>query len=593
MVVYDPTTLPASKYRTLPILKADLLRLARLAELGPERLLTLQVSISPSALQPRSDPLCLDIETVGHSTAIERIGVSHGSEVWTAPWNGAVARRTQELIDATSLLVGHNLAFDIARLRRAGISIPREKPLFDTMLASHLIQPDFYKGLGRIAPLYLDLHRWKFMSDTNPAFYNASDVAITHAIFQTELNCLKHYGISQLFEEVVMPNLPVLIDMTARGLAVDPIYLNEWRSTLLDRTTRLQSELRTLAPGVSPNSNPQLQEFIYGSRHGSVDEASLKAIAARGFGVADPLRQHYINLLLQFREHHKLLSTYTTLPIEDGFVHPSFLPLDKDSPRGTAATGRLASTHPNIQNQPQSARRLFIPRHPSWLMWEFDYSQIELRIAAALSNDRVLLRALSGDVHAVTMAALGCDRTRAKNVTYGTLYGAGPGTISKLLTTQGFPTTMPQARALQQRFFSLYRDLSDWRYQVAREGATQKFLRNGFGRLRWFHSCYISDAGEVEGAEIPEMFDYLPQSTAADIMWSGLGPVDAAVTSCGGLLLAQIHDSFLCELPPGTKPQAIIDAMEREFPQVAPGFRVPVSSKFGPSWGEMRDAQQV
>jgi DNA polymerase I-like protein with 3'-5' exonuclease and polymerase domains len=185
------------------------------------------------------------------------------------------------------------------------------------------------------------------------------------------------------------------------------------------------------------------------------------------------------------------------------------------------------------------------------------------------------------------MVALGCDRIRAKNTTYGTLYGAGPFRLSQLLTTAGFPTSIPSARALQTRFFSLYPDLAAWRSQVIRQGASYRFIRNVFGRRRWFHSCYISPSGDVEGAEIPEMYDYLPQSTAADIMWAGLRPVDSAIRQCGGNLLAQIHDSFLCELPPGAKPRGIIDAMQTEFPQIAPGFRVPVAAKSGPNWGEM------
>jgi DNA polymerase-1 len=243
------------------------------------------------------------------------------------------------------------------------------------------------------------------------------------------------------------------------------------------------------------------------------------------------------------------------------------------------------------------------------ILAEFDYSQIELRIAAALSGDKKLQEVLEGDVHAATQAALKCDRVRAKNILYGTLYGAGPRKLSMVLKTKGYNISERECKEMQDALSKTYKDLFLWRTKVVQKMSTSYSLRNPFGRSRYFLRG---------GADAPAGLDFLPQSTAADIFWSILVPVDEYISSVGGALLAPIHDSILIELPSGTSNSTITangsklseksnDAihvghfgescsfaistikslMQREFPNIAPGFRVPINIKIGRNWGEM------
>lgn len=585
MVVYPPSSIPATKYRTLPVFKADLARLARLAR-GTLRLLEVTTTPTPPV---STSTLTIDIETIGHSPAIERLGLcGDDGKVWSAHWSPTTRATLQRLLDTSPLIIGHNLSFDIPRLAASGVVFPKSCPLFDTMLGSHLLYPDFYKGLGRIASLYLDVPRWKHLSATNPALYNAYDVAVTYALFQAQVPLLKTYGLWDLFMGTIMPSIPTLIAMTVHGLSIDHPHLATWRLGLESEVLQLHKSLREMAPTVLPTSNPQLQRFLYGTSTGSVDEAALTSLAHHL--PSEHPRATYISTLLDFREKSKLLTTYTNFPLgSDGRIHPSFLPASKDATGGTAATGRLASSDPNVQNLPPIVRRIVIPSRAGLHLAEFDYSQIELRIAAHQANDRALIAALEGDVHAVTMEALGCDRVRAKNVTYGTLYGAGPGKLSVLLTTRGFPTSISEAESLQTRFFASYPDLAAWRRSIIHTVCTTQRLRNPFGRLRHFYSCYLNTFGEPMGSEIPEALDFIPQSTAADIMWDRLRPVDDTVRALGGALLAQIHDSFLVELPLDCDPTPIATTMQVEFPNIAPGFFVPAHIKVGPNWGSMED----
>jgi DNA polymerase-1 len=213
---------------------------------------------------------------------------------------------------------------------------------------------------------------------------------------------------------------------------------------------------------------------------------------------------------------------------------------------------------------------------------EADYSQIELRIAATLAKDSALLEALKGDVHAATQARIGCDRVRAKNLLYGSLYGAGPRKLALLLRTRGVDTTEAECKQLQHSLAAAYPQLWAWRMDVVGEGVVRRFLTNSFGRRRYFYGG---------SSAAPQMIDYLPQSNAADIVWDRLVPLDDFCTQNGGAILATVHDSFLMEFPKEAINPCLLgglrEILETEFPQIGPRFRVPVDMKIGSNWGQM------
>jgi DNA polymerase-1 len=355
--------------------------------------------------------------------------MSDGATTWTARWDADIkARVAQELSDDLRWKIAHNWQFDMLRLEEAGVAVSGR--IFDTMLAAHLLQPDLYKALGRSAPLYLDLRSWKHLSLDSPSYYNAADARITHDLFRKQWGYLVDTGMLELFTDTMMPATRVLMGMTKRGIRVDIAHLGAWHAELSreieERTRQWQSNVGP----INPFSAPQIHKLLYKewgypkqrTKYDAVtaDEGAIKALIARGEGhIAE------LHLLLRLRELNKLRSTYAEHELgRDGCLHPHYLPASKDSDKVGAATGRLVSS-PNIQNQPLIARRLFIPRE-GMVFLEADYNQIEIRIAAALSGDGKLQGVLgTGDIHAANMAQLNCDRVRAKNVLYGSLYGAG------------------------------------------------------------------------------------------------------------------------------------------------------------------------
>jgi len=580
----SPESVQLSGLRTIPALKADLSRVVRAIQ---PTFTPLHVSFFrfPIGLGTLDNGFALDIETVGE--AISRIGLSNGGTTWTSSWDFRSRNILQRsLVDSSGPVVGHNLAFDLRFLKRDGV--PVSGPFFDTMLAAHLIQPDLYKGLEKVASLYLDVSPWKHRNESDPELYNATDVKLTWEIARRQREVLEKIGMLDLFEKTIMPALPVLIGMTERGIRVSEERQKAFINDLISSQHTALSDLSSKVPGINPLSPPQLRKLLYkelkippqktwqGSE--TVDEAALKQIRQN-----HPEHRELLDLILKVRKIVKLRGTYAEVELgEDGCVHPGYLPSGKESDTGAAATGRLASSNPNIQNQPPEARNLFIPHFPGWLFLEADYSQIELRIAAVLSNDSALLKALEGDVHAQTQQLLGCDRVRAKNVLFGSLYGAGPRKLNRILQVHGISSSEAECRALQDRLATAYPSLWAWRTEVSVLGKSQRYLTNPFGRRRYFYGG---------SSAVPQMIDYLPQSTAADIMWEMFVPLDEFCEANGGHLVTTVHDSFLMEFPRERIDRWLLGSLhkilEREFPKVGTGLRVPAAMKIGSSWGQM------
>jgi DNA polymerase I len=600
---FDPRKIEQARFKTLPALKADITRAIR--ALSPDfRLLDTQYVDRPFMSSGETGIMAFDIETIGFSSAIERIGVATGAGTWTAAWSTTAKACFQAMLDNNpTLLIGHNLAFDIPRLELAGVQFP-EVDLFDTMMGAHLIQPDLYKGLEKVASLYLDLKAWKHLSKDDPASYNATDATVTLYLAEKMISALNEIGMYSLFTDTVMPSLRTLMRLTQRGIRVDRIYLGEWQERLTKKLNTHLDRWSSLAPGVNPHSPTQLKTFLYEdlglpaqylrTKEGirlTTDEAALRAVRTK----AGKRATEIIDVLLDVKHTQKLRSVYSDIELSTtGRVHPSYLPVSKDTDAGAASTGRLASSGPNIQNQPEEARRLFVPSEDTMLFVEWDYSQIELRIAAARSGDPALLTALNrpkeeGDVHDSTMELVGCDRTRAKNLLYGSLYGGGPRTLAAVLRQHGQSISEQEARALQSRLAAAYPGLWAWRNRVIGEGTQLGYLTNAFGRRRYFYNRWRDADGVMQSGDVPEMLAFLPQSDAADILWNRLVPLETFCEEFEGRLVTTVHDSFLMEFRTvdTTLVRSLRSVLECPFDQIAPGFRVPGNIKVGTNWGQM------
>lgn len=526
--------------------------------------------------------------------AITRIGFTTPAGSWSKPWGGGAYKDADTNLGMEGIVkVGHNLAHDISYLNRIGIKV--EGPLFDTMLAAQLLQPDLYKGLESVASLYLDIPRWKHLNDTNQELYNTLDTVHTASLYTIFKEELKETGQLAFFENTIMRAVPALIAMKEHGIKVDRATLHFMNQLTSSKVKHLTEQWHSQYPMVSPTSPHQLKKLFYDQlkypvqkkgKRPSTDEDALKKLLEKTGNKA-------IELLLDLREANKALSTFLTPKLwADGCVHPTYLPISKDADvyradaepgeKGIAGTGRIQASG-GIQQVPKEFRVIYVPHSLDNVLAEFDYEQAELRVVAAMSRDRALQEALEGpDLHTVHAERWGCSRFEAKTVTYAVLYGAKEYQIQKTLRNRGTKKTLKECKRLLDQFFADYPDVAYLRNCIIEEVMKTNLLANPFGRHRYFWQVT---------ADIPAALDFYPQSVVADIMWTILPDIHNIAEGIGGKLLTIVHDSVLLELPATTLSRGVEmveTVMTREFPMVAPGFSLPVSIKVGDNWGTMK-----
>lgn len=548
--------------------------------------------------------VAFDIETDIATGAIERMGIavsySDGSYVvWTAPWNPETKEATKAWLSLPNVpKIAHNITFDVAHLKKHGVEVVG--PLRCTMQIATILQPDLLKGLGRAAPIYLDLEMWKHVSQAEPARYNAADAGITLMLYYEQLRHLTHLGMVGVMQEV-MSIYPTLMDMTEAGIKVDTVQASKWSAELYVKLGEQQLAWKKAAgQPVNYLSPKQLAKFLYDekgfapqfNKYGriSTDEEAAKTLKAKY-----PKHAKLFDALMAVRETSKMLGTYASVEAgSDGCIHPGYLPVQKEASEkfgvrsGMPATGRLASNNPNIQNQPKDARVLYIPHRSDQILVEYDYNQLELRIIAALSGDTNLATACAQGVHEATMKALGiANKVVAKGVIYGTAYGAGPRKLAKMLQMQGISINEQEASMFQRKLFERYHKWFDWRQEVAHKVKTEYKLTNAFGRVRPFYG------GDKD---IPSGLDFEPQSNGADMVIRSIVGADRIAKRHGGRLLTCVHDSFLQEVSRDAVAAAIKETkayLERPFHEIAPDFWVPVTIKTGENWRDMKEVHNA
>jgi len=457
------------------------------------------------------------------------------------------------------------------------------------MMAFGLIQPDLFKGLGRIATIYFDLYRWKHLSQSEEAKYNAHDAWITRKLYDPIRQDLESTGQLGLFTHTIMKTVPTLVEMKRRGIRVSESRLVKWQAYLSKRERRLARLWARGTGGVPHASNPEVARLLYDklsmppirgpkglSR--SVDEYHLERMLGRG-------HDDLLRLLLALRKTSKLRGTYAKSNLDwDMRIHPNYLPArkeDDDKRKGSAGSGRLAASEPNMQNQPKIARRIYVPSE-GMVFIEADWGQAEPRSTAYLSGDPKLLEALQGDLYSRLASQLGVPRQMAKVGVLATIYACGPKQLGDTFRKAGCAMSPSEVRDFQRGIATEFPVAWSWREQVMADGRANGYVVNPFTRRRPFN--WASEQG-------PAMIDYLPQSTVGDCLWAVLRPISEAMEGFGGGLVTTVHDSVLVEVPRRelySASRALSELMTREFPQVAPGFRLPVDLKWSPtSWGEM------
>lgn len=506
---------------------------------------------------------------------------------------------------------GHNIKYDWQVLRRAGIEL--KGVAYDSMLASFLLDPGrrshgidtlSLELLGRPMRSHDDLtgkgkNRIPLdeVSVADAAEYCGSESATVLALHQIFAPRLAAAALQPLLDGLEMPLVEVLVDMEWQGIAIDPALFARLATELSIDLQRLEAEIARAAGGsINLNSPKQLAAVLF-------DKLQLPALKRTKTGPstdADVLEQlaelgHEVpKLLLDFRELEKLRSTYVdVLPrrihAATGRIHTSFNQIG-------AATGRLSSSDPNLQNIPvrsprgEQIRRGFVPQH-GWKFVVADYSQIELRLMAHLSLDPAFIEAFrqGHDIHRQTAAIIfGVPldlvssemRARAKTINFGTIYGQGPFALSKQLSIP-----QEEAKAFITEYFRRFagvRAFLDRQVELARE---RGYVETLFGRRRYVPEVHdrnfnVRAFGERISQNAPL------QGSAADLIKIAMVRLHAALRDGGGSarLLLQVHDELVLEAP--VDEVASVSALVKACMEGAASLEVPlvVDVGVGDNW---------
>jgi DNA polymerase-1 len=417
---------------------------------------------------------------------------------------------------------------------------------------------------------------------------------------------LQKLGGSELLRDVELPVLQILADMEALGVRLDAEQLRSISLELSQQIAGLEAEMFRLAGrSFSPGSPSQLAALLY-------DELGLKSSRRTKTGrstdaqTLEALREEHpiVGLVLEWRQVTKLKSTYVdALPElvdpDDGRVHTSFN-------QAVAATGRLSSSDPNLQNIPirtelgRRIRAAFVPGPDGWVMISADYSQIELRVLAHLSQDLQLMASFArgDDVHADTAAQVfgtskeevsAEQRRMAKVVNFGILYGLSSYGLSRDL---GIATDV--ADDFIHRYFATYSGVRSYLESVREEARRQGYVSTILGRRRYLTDINSSNRQLREASE--RMAINMPiQGSAADIMKLGMIRTAQALAASNSpaRILLQVHDELVFEAPPAAA--AEVAALAAEAMAGAVELRVPlvVDLKTGPNWRDLSPIRRV
>ncbi len=572
---------------------------------------------------------CFDLETTGldpRDTQIVGIAFSWlAHEGWFVHFPREKNEANAVLEEFRALLmregvekVGHNLKFDLSVLLAHGVEV--RGPYFDSMLAHSLIDPDQRHGMDYLAESYLqytpvpitaligtekdDLFSQTTMADVaaedarKVADYAAEDADVTWQLAAKMRLELKDQ--QYVFEKVECPLLPVLTKMENYGVKIDVQALREYGVELDRKAAELQKRIQENAGGpFNLNSPKQLGEVLF-DRLKLIEKP--KKTATGQYQTNEQVLQSLLGLhpiiqdILDYREVTKLNNTYVeALPHAvsrvTGRIHTTFHQL-------MAATGRMASSNPNLQNIPirsdlgREIRKAFVPGFDGWVLMSADYSQIELRVMAALSGDKAMIEAFANglDIHQATAARVyGVEldgvlpemRRTAKMVNFGIIYGISAFGLSQRL---GIPRG--EAATIIENYFKQFPGVKHFMEKVVEDAKQCGYVETLTGRRRTIRDITSGNA-TVRGAAERVAMNTPIQGTAADMIKLAMIHVDAALTKAGlkTRMLLQVHDELLFEMPESEVEQArtiILDAMKNALP--LDGVPVEVEAGTGQNW---------
>lgn len=527
---------------------------------------------------------CFDTETDGiDPLTAELVGMSFSitkNEAWYVPVPAnreeatkIVARFSPALQNPEIQKIGQNIKFDILVLRKYGVKVAG--PLFDTMIAHYLLNPELRHNMDYLAETYLKYKTVSIEELIGPkgkkqgnmrnvplnqiSEYAAEDADITLQLKDYFEPLLKQESVEDLFHNIEMPLIYVLAEMEATGVTLDISALKESSEILSGQLVSLEKEIHELAGlEFNINSPKQIGEVLFDRM--KLDEKAKKTKTG-GYStseeVLEKLRSKHpiIGKILEYRGLKKLLSTYIdALPElinkETGKIHTSFN-------QAVTATGRLSSTNPNLQNIPvrdemgREIRRAFTADNDDCIFFSADYSQIELRIMAHLSNDAHMVEAfVSGeDIHAATAAKIynvpinevtSDMRRKAKTANFGIIYG-----ISVFGLAERLNIPRAESKELIDGYFNTYPEIRKYMDESIRVAKEHGYVETIFKRKRFLPDINSGNA-VVRGYAERNAINAPIQGSAADIIKLAMIKIHQRFEEEGlkSRMILQVHDEL-------------------------------------------------
>ena len=513
-------------------------------------------------------------ELVGLSFAIK----AHEAWYLSMPAEREACQKKLELLrplfeDESIMKIGQNLKYDISMLSQYGISV--RGPLFDTMLAHYLLEPEQRHNMDYLAEVYLNYltipiedligkgRMQKTMREVPVELvkeYAAEDADITLQLYEKLLPLLKENGVEKLFYEIEMPLVPVLSRMEANGVRIDTENLQQISEAFGVEIHKIEEEIYKAA-GMPFNiaSPKQLGEVLFEKLR--IDEKAKKTKTgqyATGEDVLQKLSHKHpiIQMILDYRSFTKLKSTYLdALPAlvnpKDGLIHTSYN-------QAVTATGRLSSNNPNLQNIPvrtekgREIRRAFVPRSPQYTLLAADYSQIELRIIAHLSQDPAMVNDfnLGHDIHAATAAKVFHvpmdqvtkeQRSRAKAVNFGIIYG-----MSAFGLAERMELSRSEAADIIKKYFEEYAGIKEYMNRSIALARERGYAETILGRRRYLRDINSSNS-VVRGFAERNAINAPIQGSSADMIKIAMIGIHQELErlKMQSKMILQVHDELV------------------------------------------------
>jgi DNA polymerase I len=571
-----------------------------------------------------SKTFCFDTETTGiDPNNCELVGMSFSvkpHEAWYVPlpenYHEAelIVHEFRDVLEDTAIeKVGQNMKFDIAILKWYDVNV--NTPMFDTMLAHYLIQPDMRHNMDLLSEIYL---KYKPVSietligkkgsgqlsmrtvDTETVKeYAAEDADVTLQLKHVFEPMLAESDTRKLFDEIEIPLIPVLASMEKEGVRIDSSVLNEYSGELEKEVSKIQEEIFQQAGTTFNISSPkQLGDILYEklkivekpkqtkTKQNSTSEDVLAKLEAK-----HPI----ISKILEFRSLTKLKSTY--VDVLPGLVSPRDNRIHTSYNQAVAATGRLSSNNPNLQNIPirtekgREIRKAFVPRNENYTLLSADYSQIELRIIASMSGDKNMIAAFKNgeDIHQATAAKIyGAEpsevtkdmRRNAKMVNFGIIYG-----ISSFGLSERSGMSRKEASDVIKQYFEQYPGIREYMDNTIAFARANGFAETLMKRRRYLRDINSGNAN-VRGFAERNAINAPVQGTAADMIKIAMIRIfdEFEKRKLRSRMILQVHDELVFDvhLPEIDDVKMIVaDGMKNAMPLDVP---VEIDMNTGANW---------